>query len=69
MVILPTTSSAGIIVHSALLTKITTREGYQLPPSMFKKNISTLQSTWKEMMDSSSTTASMKERVDMKRFF
>jgi hypothetical protein len=43
-----------------LLTNIAVRECYQLPPDVFKKNISTLQSTWKENMDSLSMTARKK---------
>jgi hypothetical protein len=68
-VMLPTTSSAGIIVHSMPLTKIADRECYQLPPSIFKKNITTLQSTtWQEMMDSWSTMASTRESINMESF-
>jgi hypothetical protein len=41
-----TTSSAGAIVHSVLLTKFAVTGCYQVRPGVFKKNISTQQSSW-----------------------
>ena len=43
-----TTSSAGAIIHSVPLTKFAVTERYQARPGIFKKNISTQQSTWIE---------------------
>jgi hypothetical protein len=45
-VMLLTTLSAGAIIHSMLLTKFAVTRRYQVRPGVFKKNISTQQSTW-----------------------
>jgi hypothetical protein len=45
-----TTSSAGAIIHSALLTKFAVTGHYQVRPGVSKKNISTQQSKWMEML-------------------
>ncbi len=65
-VMLPTISSAGTIVHSMLLTEFSVTGCYQLPPRVLMSKISTQQSTWMEMMESVSTTASTKERGNKK---
>ncbi len=49
MVMLPMTSSAGTIVHSALLTKFAVRGHYLLHPGILRNKIRTQQSTWMEM--------------------
>jgi hypothetical protein len=59
---LPTTSSAGTIIHSMLLTKFSVTWRYQLSPRVSMNKISSQQSTWMEMMESASTTASTKEK-------
>jgi hypothetical protein len=65
---LPMTLSAGTIVHSALLIKFSVTGHYQLPLWVLMNKISTQQSTWMEMMESIFTTASTKERGDVKMF-
>ncbi len=62
-VMLPTTSSAGTIVHSAPLTKISVTGCYQLFPRVSMNKISKQQLTCMAMMDSASTMVSTKERA------
>jgi hypothetical protein len=50
-VLLLTTLLAGTIVHSTPLTKFAVIGRYQVSPGVFKKNISTQQSTWVALED------------------
>jgi hypothetical protein len=63
----PTTSSAGTIAHSALLTKFSVIGRYQIHPGFLRNKINTQQSTQMEMMESALTTAFTKERGNAKR--
>jgi hypothetical protein len=56
-----TTLSAGVIVHSAPLTKYTVTGCYQLQPGIFKKNISTQQSTWMALNDGSGAAVALED--------
>ena len=46
---LPTTSSAGTIIHSMRLTKFSVTGCYLVHPGVLRNKISTQQSTWMEM--------------------
>jgi hypothetical protein len=56
-----TTSSAGAIVHSAPLTKFSVTGCYQVCPGIFKKNISTQQSTWMALEDGGSAAVALED--------
>jgi hypothetical protein len=56
-----TTSSVGAIVHSAPLTKFTVTGHYQVHPGIFKKNISTQQSTWMALEDGGSAAMALED--------
>ncbi len=55
------TSSAGAIVHSLPLTKLAVTGRYQVHPSIFKKNISTQQSTWMALDDHGGTAVALED--------
>jgi hypothetical protein len=54
-----TTSTAGTIVHSLPLTKFMVTGHYQVCPGIFKKNISTQQSSWMKMEDGGSAAVAL----------
>jgi hypothetical protein len=54
-----TTLLAGPIVHSAPLSKFAVTGRYQVHPGIFKKNISTQQSTWMALEDGGGTAVAL----------
>jgi hypothetical protein len=59
-----TTLSTGANIHSALLTEFAVTGCYQVCPGIFKKNISTQQSTWMALKDGSSATVALEDGGD-----
>ncbi len=54
-------SSAGAIVHSAPLTTFMVTGRYQVRPGVFKKIISSQQSTWMVLEDGGGATVALKD--------
>jgi hypothetical protein len=59
-----TTLSAGANIHSALLTKFLVTGRYQVCPGVFKKYISTQQSTWMALKNDGGTTVALEDGGD-----
>jgi hypothetical protein len=63
-----TASSAGAIVHSVPLTKVAVTGCYQVRAGVFKKNISTQQSTWMVLDDGGGVTVELEEAAIWRRW-